>query len=194
MTARCETARPRSRPTCASARASSGSARSARAVLLALARLLELLLGDSLASASRSARSISAASCSASRCRIPPAQPALDLIVDHLRQAAELPPDRLGLAHQHLEHPVLDPLRKHEVVAADLVRRLQLAVDAPVALLDSPRVPRQVEVEQVGAVRLEVQALPRGVGRDQDPQRILRRVGVEPALDLLAQPRRSSGR
>ena len=105
---------------------------------------------------------------------MPLAQPALDLVVDDLRQAAELPPDRLGLAHQHLEHAILDALGQHEVVAAHLGRRLQLAVDAAVALLDAPRVPRQVEVEQIRAVRLEVQALARGVGRDQDPQRVLR--------------------
>ena len=63
---------------------------------------------------------------------------------------------------------VLGALREHEVVAADLRCRLQLAVDAPVALLDPAGVPRQVEVEQVGAVCLEVQPLASGVGGDQD--------------------------
>ncbi len=106
----------------------------------------------------------------------------------------ELRLDRLGLADEHLEHAVLDPLREHEVVAADLVGRLQLAVDPAVALLDAPRVPRQVEVEQIGAVRLEVETLPRGIGRDQDPQRVLGRIGVESPLDLLARARRSSSR
>ena len=100
---------------------------------------------------------------------MPSAQTALDLIVDHLRQAAELPPDRLGLAHQYLEHPIFCTLRKHEVVAANLVRRLQFAVDPSVALFDSPGVPREVEVEQVGAVGLEVETLTGGVGRDQYP-------------------------
>ena len=71
-------------------------------------------------------------------------------------------------------------------MAADLGCRLELAVDAAVALLDAAGVPGQVEVEEVGAVRLEVQALARGVGGDQDAQRILGRVGVEAALDLLA--------
>ena len=96
----------------------------------------------------------------------PSAQTALDLIVDHLRQAAELPPDHLGLAHQYVEYPVFCALRKHEVVAANLVRRLQFAVDPPIALFDSPGVPREVEVEQIGAVGLEVETLTRGIGRD----------------------------
>ena len=95
-------------------------------------------------------------------------QPPLDVVVDHLRQAAQLALDGLGLADQHVEHPVLDPLRQHEVVAAHLGRRLQLAVDAAVALLDAAGVPRQVEVEEVGAVGLEVQALAGRVGGEQD--------------------------
>ena len=113
-------------------------------------------------------------------------QPPLDVVVDDLRQAAELALDGLGLAHEHLEHPVLDPLGQHEVVAAHLGRRLQLAVDAAVALLDAAGVPRQVEVEEVGAVGLEVQALAGGVGGEQDAQGVDGGVGVEPALDLLA--------
>ena len=96
------------------------------------------------------------------------AQPPLDVVVDDLRQAAQLAIDGLGLAHQHLEHAVLDPLRQHEVVAAHLRRRLQLAVDAAVALLDAAGVPRQVEVEEVGAVGLEVQPLAGRVGGEQD--------------------------
>ena len=94
--------------------------------------------------------------------------PPFDIVVDHLRQAAELALDGLGLADEHLEHPVLDTLRQHEVMAAHLRHRLQLAVDAAVALLDAPWVPRQIEVEQVGAVGLEVQTLARRVGGQQD--------------------------
>src|SRR5207249_2403108 len=101
-------------------------------------------------------------------------------------EAAELLLDRLGLPDQHLEHPILGALRQHEVVTADLGGGLELAIDATVALLDAPRVPRQVEVEEVGAVRLEVQALAGGVGGKQDAERILRGIGVEAALDLAA--------
>ena len=79
------------------------------------------------------------------------------------------------LRDQHLEHAVLGALRQHEVVAAHLGGGLELAVDAAVALLDAAGVPGQVEVEEVGAVGLEVQALAGGVGGDQDAQRVLRR-------------------
>jgi hypothetical protein len=114
------------------------------------------------------------------------AEPPLHVVVDHLRQTAELPLDGLGLAHQHLEHPVLGALRQLEIVAADRLRRLQLAVDPAVPLLDAARVPGQVEVEEVGAVCLEVEALAGGVGGEEDAQRVLRRIRVEAALDLLA--------
>jgi hypothetical protein len=79
-----------------------------------------------------------------------------------------------------------DTLRQHEVMAAHFGRGLELAVDAAVALLDAAGVPRQVEVEEVGAVRLEVQAFACGVRREQDAQRVLRGRGVEAALDLAA--------
>ena len=75
-------------------------------------------------------------------------------------------------------------------MAADLVGRLELAVDAAVALLDPAWVPGQVEVEEVGAVGLEVEAFAGGVGGEQDAQGVLRGVGVEAALDLLAPCRR----
>ena len=53
-------------------------------------------------------------------------------------------------------------------MANDLRRGLELAVDAPVALLDAAWVPGQVEVEEIGAVGLEVQPLAGGVGGEQD--------------------------
>src|SRR5262249_30123976 len=48
-----------------------------------------------------------------------------------------------------------------EIAAADLRRGLQLAVDAPVALLQSRRVPGQVEVQEIVAAGLQVDALAR---------------------------------
>ena len=155
-------------------------------IVLALARGLELLLGDALRLRVEVGLPRSRARAARRRGGGCPAEPALDVVVDDLREAAELLLDRLGLPDEHLEDAVLDALRQDEVVAADLVGRLELAVDAAVALLDAAGVPGQVEVEQVGAVGLEVQALAGGVGGEQDAQRILRRVGVEPALDLLA--------
>ena len=65
----------------------------------------------------------------------------------------------LGLADQDGEDAVLGALVVDEVMAEDLGLRLELAVDAAVALLHAARVPRHVEVEQVPAVGLEVRAL-----------------------------------
>ncbi len=81
---------------------------------------------------------------------------------------------------------ILAPFRVEEVVAAHLGLRLERAVDAAVALLHARRVPRNVEVEEVGAVALEVHALARGVGRDEDAHRVLVGRAVEGALYLLA--------
>ena len=142
-------------------------------IVLALARVLKLLGGDLLAPGIE----VSGLDLASEPLDVgvpdTAAEPALDVVVDHLRQAAELALDRLGLAHEHLEDAVLGALREDEVVAADLRRGLELAIDAAVALLDAAGVPRHVEVEEVGAVGLEVEALASGVGRDQDAERIL---------------------
>ena len=113
-------------------------------------------------------------------------EPLLDVLVDHLAQAAEFPPNRLRLLDQHLQDPVLVALRQLEVMATHLVGRLKLPVDPPVALLDSAGVPGKVEVEEIGAVGLEVQSLAGRVRGQQDSERIPGRRGVEAALDLLA--------
>src|SRR5208337_4145066 len=73
-----------------------------------------------------------------------------------------------------------------EVVAVDLFVRLEFAVDPAVPLFQAAGVPRYVEVEQVPAVGLEVQALPRGIGGDQDTDRMLPGIRGEGTLDLLA--------
>ena len=155
-------------------------------ISLSGARRLQLLRGNAAAARIRVrlldlARQLAGVAAADAR-----AEAAFDVVVDHLRQAAELPPDGLGLADQHLKHAVLLALRQHEVVAADLGGRLQLAIDAAVALLDAAGVPRQVEVEQVGAVRLEIEPFAGRVGGQQDAQRLARRIVVEAALDLLA--------
>src|SRR5207237_8603724 len=64
-------------------------------------------------------------------------EPALDVVVDHLREAPQLLLDGLGLPDEHLEGAILDPLRQREVVAADLGGRLEFAVDAAVKLFDA---------------------------------------------------------
>ena len=109
-----------------------------------------------------------------------------DVVVNHLGEAAELALDGLGLLHQHFEDAVFGALRKHEVVAAHLRRGLELAIDTPVALLDAARIPGQVEVEEISAMRLKVESFTGSVSGDQDAQGVPRRIGIEAALDLLA--------
>ena len=106
--------------------------------------------------------------------------------VDHLRETAQLLLDVLRLADQRPKDAVFRPLLVDEVMAVDLVIGLELAVDAAVALLHAAGVPRNVEVEEVPAVGLEVEALAGGVGGDQDADRVFGRVAVERLLDLLA--------
>jgi hypothetical protein len=48
----------------------------------------------------------------------------------------------------------------------DFRRRLELAIDAAIALLDAAGVPGQVEVEEIRTMRLEVQTLAGRVGRE----------------------------
>ena len=92
---------------------------------------------------------------------------------EHLREAAQLLLDRLRLPDQDFQDAVFLAVGVDEVVAVDLGVRLELAVDAAVALFQAARVPGHVEVEQVPAVGLEVQALAGGVGGDQDADRVL---------------------
>ena len=109
-----------------------------------------------------------------------------DPLLDHLPGGAELPLDHLGLAHQRLEHDVGFALLVTEIAAEHLLRRLQLAIDAAVALLKPRRVPRQIEMDEVGAIGLQIDAFARRVGADEDAQRLLRRIGIECRLHLLA--------
>jgi len=94
--------------------------------------------------------------------------------------------DDRDLLDQLVEHRVLGAVRVDEVVAAHLGLGLQRPVDAAVALLHARRVPRHVDVEQIGAVVLEVEALARGVGRDEDAHRVLVGIAVERLLDRSA--------
>ena len=130
------------------------------------------LLGDRPLSICRAIHLLQPLQLRGQRIRLAQANAALetrfDLLVNHLGQATQLPPHRPGLPRQHLEHPVLRALRQLEVVAPHLVGGLQLPVDPPVPLLDATGVPGKVEVEQVGAVRLEVQAFASGVRGEQD--------------------------
>src|SRR5262249_15560400 len=119
------------------------------------------------------------------------AQTSLDVVVDHLREAAKLSSNGLGLLNEHVEHMILGALRQDEIVAPDFVRGLELAVNSTVPLFDTTRIPRQIEMEQVRAMRLEIEPLSSRVGGQQDAERVLRGIGIEALLDLLAQ--RASG-
>ncbi len=62
-------------------------------------------------------------------------------LADDLSGRAELVANALGLADEGLQDNVLGALLIGEVAAPDLQRRLQLAVDAAVTLLEPRRVP-----------------------------------------------------
>src|SRR5271157_3758945 len=105
---------------------------------------------------------------------------------EHLRKASQLLLDGLGLSCQHFQDPVLLAVGVDEVVAVDLFVRLEFAVDPTVALFQAAGVPGHVEVEQVPAVGLEIQTLPRGIRSDQNAYRILPWIRGERTFDLLA--------
>ncbi len=109
-----------------------------------------------------------------------------DAALDDRRGTAELAADDLGLFDEPAQHAVLRALRIDEIAAVDATCRLQFAIDAAVALFEAARVPRQVEMEQVAAMALQVQAFARRVGRHEDAQRIVGRRGIEGPLDLFA--------
>jgi hypothetical protein len=109
------------------------------------------------------------------------------LVFQNRRHAPELLLDRLRPLHEHLEHAIRFSLRVQEVVAPHHGRTLELPIDSAIALLEPGRVPRQVEVEQVGAMVLQVNALAGSIGRNEDAQRVFCRVRLECPLDLLAE-------
>ena len=92
--------------------------------------------------------------------------------------------DGLGFPHQRFQHDVGFALLVAEVPADDLLRRLELAIDPAVALFQPGGIPRQIEMNEVGAIGLKVDALAGGIGADQDTQRLDVRVRVEGPFDL----------
>ncbi len=95
-----------------------------------------------------------------------------DAVLDHLADRSELFADGLRLPDQRLQHDVGFTLLVAEVSTNDLFRRLKLTIDAAVALLQPGGVPRQIEMNKVGAVALEVDALAGRVSADEDAQRL----------------------
>jgi hypothetical protein len=88
--------------------------------------------------------------------------------IDYLAKTAQFAFDRIGLSHQSGQDAVFRPLMVEEVMAQDFWLRLQLAVDAAIALLHAAWVPRNIEVEKIPAMGLQVQTLARGVRGDED--------------------------
>ena len=73
-----------------------------------------------------------------------------------------------------------------EISADDLFCGLELPIDATVTLFQPGGVPRQVQMNKVGAIGLEVDAFSGGIGADQDTQRLRVRIGVKGAFYLFA--------
>ena len=90
-----------------------------------------------------------------------------DALFDHLADRSELLADGLRLPDQRLQDDVGFALLVAEISANDLFRRLKLTIDAAVALLQPGGVPRQIEMNQVGAIALEVDALAGSIGADR---------------------------
>ena len=105
--------------------------------------------------------------------------------VDHLRQAAKFPLDRFGLPHQCLEDAIFGTLRVDKVVTVHLRFGLELAINAAVALLQTVGIPGHVKVEQVPAVRLQVQPFAGRVGGNENADRVFTGVRIERLADLL---------
>ena len=80
---------------------------------------------------------------------------------------------------------VFGALSEDEVMATYDLFALELAVNAAVALLHAGRVPGDIEMEEVGAVVLEVHAFAGRVRSDKNPQGLEIRGGVEGLLDLV---------
>ena len=72
-----------------------------------------------------------------------------------------------------------------EIVAADFGLALEFAVDAAVALFHAAGVPRDIKVEEVGAMVLEVDAFTGGVGGDEYAEWVFFGGGVECQFDLV---------
>jgi hypothetical protein len=67
-----------------------------------------------------------------------------------------------------------------------VLRRLKLAINAAVALFEARRVPRQIDVDEIVAAGLEVQALARRVRADEDPNGLPIERRIEGDLDPVA--------
>src|ERR1700693_5522445 len=87
-------------------------------------------------------------------------KPLGNAVLDHLANRAKLFTDSLRFPHQRFQHDIRLALLVTKISAYNLLRRLELAINAPIALLQTGGVPRQVKMYEVGAIGLEVNSLP----------------------------------
>jgi hypothetical protein len=66
--------------------------------------------------------------------------------------------DKLGLLRRRFQHDVGFALLVEDIAADDLLRRLELAIDAAVPLFQPRGFPWQIEMYDVQAIGLEVEA------------------------------------
>ena len=107
-----------------------------------------------------------------------------DAFFNHLADRSELLADGLRLTDQRLQNDVGFTLLIAEISANDLFRRLELTIDTAIALLQSGGVPRQVEMNQIGAIALEVDAFAGRISADQNAQRLNIGIRVERSFHL----------
>src|SRR5262249_8769467 len=110
--------------------------------------------------------------------------------IDDLRETAELLSDRLGFLDERLQDAVLWPLRVDEIVAEYLGLVLEFSVDAAISLLHAAWIPRHIEVKEVPAMRLKIQAFACRVRGNKNAHWMATGVRIECLLDLFSFVRR----
>ena len=102
----------------------------------------------------------------------PPQHVLLDALGDDVANAAEVLPHLRDLLDGQAQHVAVAVVLVVEVQAPHLLRGLPMPVDAAVALLHPHGVPGDLVVDEVAAVRLEVEPLAGGIGGEQDAHRV----------------------
>ena len=95
-------------------------------------------------------------------------------VLDDLANGAKLFADGFGFTYQRLQHDVRLALLVTKVAAHNLLGRLKLAINTPIALLKPGRIPRQIKMNKIGAIGLEVNAFSRRVCADEDVAEVQR--------------------
>jgi hypothetical protein len=94
--------------------------------------------------------------------------------------------DHLGLANERVQNAVFLALVIEEIAARHGLRGLKLAVDTSIALLKARRVPRQVNMDEIMAACLQVEAFARRIGAYEDADGLLLEGCIEGDLDSVA--------